>query len=101
MKKYEVIRRFNFTSGRKRMSALVRDPADKRIKLLMKGADTIVLARLDKEQAKEECNAEVLKQANKFLHDASVNGLRTLCMAVRIVEEDELKAFEQKLATAE
>jgi magnesium-transporting ATPase (P-type) len=51
MKKYEVIRRFNFTSTRKRMSALVRDPADKRIKLLMKGADTIVLARLDQAQA--------------------------------------------------
>jgi magnesium-transporting ATPase (P-type) len=51
IKKYEVIRRFNFTSARKRMTALIRDPADNRIKLLMKGADTIVLARLDAAQA--------------------------------------------------
>ena len=44
---YELIRRMEFNSDRKRMSALVIDPKDKLIKLLVKGADSIILSRLD------------------------------------------------------
>lgn len=40
-----------FNSDRKRMSALVRDPEDNLIKLYMKGADSIVMSRLDREQS--------------------------------------------------
>ena len=38
----------DFTSDRKRMSVLIRDPADNKLKLLVKGADSIIIERLDK-----------------------------------------------------
>ena len=47
---YEVFRKMDFNSDRKRMSVLLRDPVDGKIKLLIKGADSIILERLDKSQ---------------------------------------------------
>ena len=44
---YEVFRKMDFNSDRKRMSVLLRDPVDGKIKLLIKGADSIILERLD------------------------------------------------------
>jgi magnesium-transporting ATPase (P-type) len=39
-----------FNSDRKRMSVLLKDPIDGKIKLLIKGADSIIMDRLDKDQ---------------------------------------------------
>ena len=47
---YEVYRKMEFNSDRKRMSVLLRDPADGKIKLLIKGADSIIKARLDEQK---------------------------------------------------
>jgi len=47
---YEVKRKMEFNSDRKRMSVIIRDPADQKIKLLIKGADSIILDRLDRLQ---------------------------------------------------
>jgi magnesium-transporting ATPase (P-type) len=46
-REYEVFRRMEFNSDRKRMSILVRDPDDGLIKLYTKGADSIIIDRLD------------------------------------------------------
>ena len=42
--KYKAI---EFNSDRKRMSVLIQDPADGKIKLLVKGADSIIKSRLN------------------------------------------------------
>jgi phospholipid-translocating ATPase len=34
-----------------------------------------------------------MQEVNKFLTEASCNGLRTLCMAMRVIEESELQSF--------
>ena len=47
---YEVFRKMDFNSDRKRMSVLLRDPSDDQIKLLIKGADSIIKSRLDMNQ---------------------------------------------------
>ena len=39
---FEVFRKMDFNSDRKRMSVLLRDPTDGKIKLLIKGADSII-----------------------------------------------------------
>lgn len=44
---YEVFRRMEFNSDRKRMSIIVRDPLDGHIKVFTKGADSIIKDRLD------------------------------------------------------
>ena len=44
---FNVLRRMEFTSSRKRMSILIKDPLDgNKYKLLTKGADSIIKARL-------------------------------------------------------
>lgn len=50
---FEVIKRMNFTSDRKRMSILIRDPSDGKTKLLVKGADSIIQERLAKTELPE------------------------------------------------
>ncbi len=47
---FEVIRRMDFNSDRKRMSILVFDPSDGYYKLYCKGADSIIKDRLDQDQ---------------------------------------------------
>ena len=44
---YPVFRRMEFNSDRKRMSVILRDPADGHIKMYTKGADSIIKDRLD------------------------------------------------------
>jgi magnesium-transporting ATPase (P-type) len=50
MTTYEVYRRMDFNSDRKRMSVLLLDPLDNQYKLLIKGADSIIKSRLDLNQ---------------------------------------------------
>jgi len=45
--KFELLRKIEFNSDRKRMSVLIRDPNDGRVKLYTKGADSIIFERLD------------------------------------------------------
>lgn len=51
---YEVFRTMDFNSDRKRMSVLLRDKIDGSYKLLIKGADSIILDRLDNSQYPED-----------------------------------------------
>lgn len=45
---FEVVRKMEFNSDRKRMSVLLKDPIDSKYKLLVKGADSIIMERIDK-----------------------------------------------------
>ena len=46
---YSIEQRMDFTSDRKRMSILVRDPRDEKFKLYTKGADSEIKKRLKKD----------------------------------------------------
>jgi phospholipid-translocating ATPase len=71
-----------FNSDRKRMSIIVRDPADGHVKMFTKGADSIIKSRLDPRQIQDKMMADV----DNFLNKASVKGLRTLLMAMRVID---------------
>jgi phospholipid-transporting ATPase len=45
-KKVELLNSFEFDSTRKRMSVIIRDDDDQKIKLYIKGADNIIKSRL-------------------------------------------------------
>ena len=47
MRHFKVFKKMDFNSDRKRMSVLLQDPTDGKIKLLIKGADSIIKDRLD------------------------------------------------------
>uniref|UniRef100_A0A1I8HXH3 Phospholipid-transporting ATPase n=1 Tax=Macrostomum lignano TaxID=282301 RepID=A0A1I8HXH3_9PLAT len=80
-----------FDADRKRMSVLVRDPATNRPMLLTKGADCAVLDRLrPSDPADTDSDADrVLLLTRLHMEQYSVAGLRTLCLAVRYLDEAE------------
>ena len=81
-----------FNSDRKRMSILLKDPTDGLIKLFTKGADSIIKDRLDPLQI----DKIVMGDTDDFLTKASLKGLRTLLMAMKVVDESELQEFERQ-----
>jgi phospholipid-transporting ATPase len=80
--RYEILSVLEFSSARKRMSVIVKDPEGK-IKLFCKGADTVIYERLDS-LGRE--HSDVLLQ---HLENFATEGLRTLCCAVvELTKED-------------
>jgi phospholipid-translocating ATPase len=94
---YHVYRKMDFNSDRKRMSILLKDSIDGKIKLLIKGADSIIKSRLDASQLDQEFDQKM----EWFLDTASKQGLRTLLMGMRIVSPEELAKFEADCREAE
>ncbi|CDW77273.1 phospholipid-translocating p-type flippase family [Stylonychia lemnae] len=94
---FDVYRRMDFNSDRKRMSILLKDPDDGYYKLYVKGADSIIKDRLDKKQL----DKEYMEEIDDFLTRASVKGYRTLLMAMKVLDEDEVKTFLEDCGKAE
>ncbi|KAI8987868.1 hypothetical protein BDF20DRAFT_813789 [Mycotypha africana] len=84
---YQVLNVCEFNSTRKRMSAIIRAP-DGKIKLYCKGADTVILERLAE-------NNPFVENTLLHLEDFASEGLRTLCIAMREIPEDEYARWSQ------
>ncbi|KAJ6260842.1 Phospholipid-transporting ATPase DNF1 [Drechslerella dactyloides] len=84
---YQVLNTLEFNSARKRMSAIIRMPDDKII-LFCKGADSIIYSRLapDEQQDLRKTTAEHLEVFAR-------EGLRTLCIAERVLSEEEYREW--------
>ncbi|XP_036067626.1 phospholipid-transporting ATPase IC [Oryzias melastigma] len=78
-RQYQLLALLDFSSRRRRMSVLVREPGGA-LKLYCKGADIVILERLQR-------NAAHLDRTERALQVFSVACLRTLCVAVRSVPE--------------
>lgn len=78
---YKLLNILEFTSTRKRMSIIVQDMnmndpnADPQIYVLTKGADSIIIPRLDSERS------PYLKETEAFVDKYAQEGLRTLLIA--------------------
>ncbi|KAI4463660.1 putative phospholipid-transporting atpase [Holotrichia oblita] len=80
LQQYQVLNVIEFTSARKRMSVVIRDPQGK-IKLYCKGADTVIYERLsNRDQRYKEM---LLNHLELF----ATEGLRTLCCAYAELNE--------------
>ncbi|KAI7869217.1 hypothetical protein BDF14DRAFT_1874354 [Spinellus fusiger] len=84
---YQVLNICEFNSTRKRMSAIIRGP-DGKIKLYCKGADTVILERLAD-------NNPFVETTLVHLEDFACEGLRTLCIAMREIPEEEYTRWSQ------
>ncbi|KAH9884860.1 phospholipid-translocating P-type ATPase [Xylariomycetidae sp. FL2044] len=80
---YPVLNTIEFNSSRKRMSAIVKMP-DGRIVLFCKGADSIIYSRLKRGE-----QAELRRTTAEHLEMFAREGLRTLCIARRVLDEKE------------
>lgn len=85
---YQLLNICEFNSTRKRMSAIFRFP-DGGIKLLCKGADTVIMERLDKEYN------PYTEATLRHLEDYASDGLRTLCLAMRDISEEEYSEWSK------
>lgn len=91
--RYEVLTILEFNSDRKRMSAIVRTPSGK-LKLYIKGADSIIAKRLCPSSKEEFASTETA------LTTFATEGLRTLCVASADLTEERYAAWEKKYAEA-
>ena len=87
---YTVLNILEFNSSRKRMSVIIRMP-DGTIRLFCKGADSVIYSRLarGKQQELRKATAEHLEMFAR-------EGLRTLCVADRVLSEDEYQAWSKE-----
>ncbi|KAL9051738.1 MAG: hypothetical protein Q9162_005840 [Coniocarpon cinnabarinum] len=79
---FTVLNTLEFNSTRKRMSSIIRMP-DGKIVLFCKGADSIIYSRL---YAGEQ--QEMRKATAAHLEEFAREGLRTLCVASKVIPED-------------
>ncbi|KAG6003669.1 aminophospholipid translocase [Claviceps maximensis] len=78
---YELLAVCEFNSTRKRMSAIYRCP-DGKLRIYCKGADTVILERLNDQNPHVEATL-------RHLEEYASEGLRTLCLAMREIPEQE------------
>ena len=84
---YELLAVCEFNSTRKRMSTIFRCP-DGKVRIYCKGADTVILERLGKDNP-------IVEATLQHLEEYATEGLRTLCLAMREVPEDEFQQWWQ------
>ncbi|KAK3302169.1 uncharacterized protein B0T15DRAFT_295097 [Chaetomium strumarium] len=84
---YELLAVCEFNSTRKRMSTIYRCP-DGKVRCYCKGADTVILERLND-------NNPHVDVTLRHLEEYASEGLRTLCLAMREIPEQEFQEWYQ------
>lgn len=102
--KYDVLDVIEFTSARKRMSIIVRDPSGKLI-LYCKGADSIIYPLLQANQPYAQETLQLLESMILIIlfntvQDFAKDGLRTLVVARAYLDENEYAAWSKEYADA-
>lgn len=90
---YKLLNILDFTSARKRMSVIIQYQKGK-IMLLTKGADSIIMQRLNKERSRN------VDETLAFIEEFATEGLRTLLLAQRELGEEEYNQWNEKFAQA-
>lgn len=92
----DVLGLHEFDSIRKRMSVVIRFP-DNSVKVLAKGADSSMLSILD---VKDYNTSKIREATEKHLTDYSSQGLRTLVIAIRDLNDAEFEKWQEKYEEA-
>ncbi|XP_059952802.1 probable phospholipid-transporting ATPase IM isoform X5 [Mesoplodon densirostris] len=90
---YQLLAFLDFNNFRKRMSVIVRNP-EGQIKLYSKGADTILFERL------HPSNEDLLTLTSDHLSEFAGEGLRTLAIAYRDLDDKYFKEWHKMLEDA-
>uniref|UniRef100_A0A1A8SL41 Phospholipid-transporting ATPase n=1 Tax=Nothobranchius rachovii TaxID=451742 RepID=A0A1A8SL41_9TELE len=93
-----------FDSNRKRMSVVVRHPLTGQVVVYTKGADSVLMDLAETprgaEQAREVYD-RIREQTQKHLDAYARDGLRTLCIAKKVLEEEEYDLWLKRQLLAE
>jgi phospholipid-translocating ATPase len=84
---FQVLNILPFDSTRKKMSIILRHPKTNEIILFCKGSDSAIYSNLAKTKDPEK--QSIIEITQKQLNSYSRKGLRTLCMAKRVLSDQE------------
>uniref|UniRef100_A0A8C6DXK7 Phospholipid-transporting ATPase n=1 Tax=Moschus moschiferus TaxID=68415 RepID=A0A8C6DXK7_MOSMO len=100
---FELLHTLGFDSIRKRMSVVIRHPLTDEINVYTKGADSAVmdllLSQLDPDGAEHQM--KIRSKTQNYLNLYAVEGLRTLCIAKRVLSKEEYACWLQSHLEAE
>ncbi|ORX54394.1 phospholipid-translocating P-type ATPase [Hesseltinella vesiculosa] len=88
-----------FNSTRKRMSVILRGN-DGQLVLLCKGADSVIYERLTPTERTSDDEQRIREQTLKDLAQFANEGLRTLCIASRVLSEADYQAWAKRYKDA-
>uniref|UniRef100_A0A8C7FL68 Phospholipid-transporting ATPase n=1 Tax=Oncorhynchus kisutch TaxID=8019 RepID=A0A8C7FL68_ONCKI len=93
-----------FDSTRKRMSVVVRHPLTNQVVVYTKGADSVIMDLAESPKGAEQSDGRqghIREQTQKHLDNYAREGLRTLCIAKKVLEEEEYDIWLKRHAFAE
>ncbi|XP_035529644.1 probable phospholipid-transporting ATPase VD [Morone saxatilis] len=93
-----------FDSNRKRMSVVVRHPLSGQVVVYTKGADSVIMDLSETPKGAEQAQemySHIREQTQKHLDSYARDGLRTLCIAKKILEEEEYEVWLKRQLLAE
>uniref|UniRef100_A0A8C0ETU1 Phospholipid-transporting ATPase n=1 Tax=Bubo bubo TaxID=30461 RepID=A0A8C0ETU1_BUBBB len=101
---FEVLHTLGFDSVRKRMSVVVRHPLTDEINVYTKGADSVIMDLLlpcssDDPWGKHQ--KKIQSKTQNYLNLYAVDGLRTLCIAKRVLSKEEYACWLKSHLEAE
>uniref|UniRef100_A0A8B9FGU3 Phospholipid-transporting ATPase n=1 Tax=Amazona collaria TaxID=241587 RepID=A0A8B9FGU3_9PSIT len=94
---FDILYTLGFDSVRKRMSVVVKHPLTKEIVVYTKGADSVIMDLLE-DSAKDDVSTEkrmkrIKEKTQKHLDYYARDGLRTLCIAKKVLNEDDFQKW--------
>ncbi|XP_041121816.1 phospholipid-transporting ATPase VD-like isoform X2 [Polyodon spathula] len=94
---FQLLHILPFDSVRKRMSVVVRHPVTGQVVVYSKGADSVIMDLLDN-SPKDDIQLEkilrkIKEQTQKHLDDYAREGLRTLCIAYKVLSDAEYEEW--------
>ncbi|XP_006861984.1 PREDICTED: probable phospholipid-transporting ATPase VA [Chrysochloris asiatica] len=101
---FELLHTLSFDSIRKRMSVVIRHPLTDEINVYTKGADSAVMDLLipcTSDDARGRHQKKIQSRTQKYLNLYAVEGLRTLCIAKRVLSKEEYACWLQRHMEAE
>ncbi|XP_015248759.1 PREDICTED: probable phospholipid-transporting ATPase VD [Cyprinodon variegatus] len=93
-----------FDSNRKRMSVVVRHPLTGQVVVYTKGADSVIMDLAETQKGSEQVQefyCKIKEKTQKHLDMYAREGLRTLCIAKKVLEEEEYEVWLKRQLLAE
>uniref|UniRef100_A0A8C1YHT9 Phospholipid-transporting ATPase n=1 Tax=Cyprinus carpio TaxID=7962 RepID=A0A8C1YHT9_CYPCA len=100
---FELLHTLGFDSTRKRMSVVVKHPLTEQITVYSKGADSVImdLIRPGTDDCKGKRQRKILYKTQNYLNLYAADGLRTLCIAKKVLSKEEYASWLQHHLEAE
>ncbi|KAM8890302.1 phospholipid-transporting ATPase VA isoform 1-T1 [Synchiropus picturatus] len=101
---FELLHTLCFDSTRKRMSVVVRHPMTDQITVYTKGADSVIMDLIkppNTGNSKGKRQKKIIYRTQNYLNLYAADGLRTLCIAKKILSKEEYSCWLQRHLEAE